>query len=124
MRVTRALTRDLAIGAALIAIGTSVVIATHDAAPNGSRFVTMWGAIVLGIILVARSLLSMTRISRRSALPGFGLSMGITVTYLSLLVLLPLSMVFIKATQQSPHQLWKTTWRQHPPHQFCPNNPN
>jgi sulfate/thiosulfate transport system permease protein len=105
---TRALYRDLAIGAALIAIGTGVVIATHDAAPNSGRFVTMWGAIVLGIILVARALLSMTTTSRRSALPGFGLSMGITVTYLSLLVLLPLSMVFIKATQQSPEQLWKT----------------
>jgi sulfate transport system permease protein len=100
--------RDLAIGGALIAIGAGVTIATRDAAPSGGRFVVMWGAVLFGIVLVARALLSRTAPARRSALPGFGLSMGITITYLSLLVLLPLSMVFIKATQQSPEHLWKT----------------
>ena len=46
--------------------------------------------------------------SKRNALPGFGLSMGITVTYLSLLVLLPLTLVFIKAGSQSWDSLWRT----------------
>jgi sulfate transport system permease protein len=35
---------------------------------------------------------------RRTVLPGFPLSAGITLTYLSLVVLLPLSAVFLKAT--------------------------
>jgi sulfate/thiosulfate transport system permease protein len=34
--------------------------------------------------------------SKRRVLPGFGLSMGFTVLYLSLIVLIPLSMLFIK----------------------------
>ena len=34
--------------------------------------------------------------SHRSVLPGFGLSLGLTITYLSLIVLLPLSAAFIK----------------------------
>src|ERR1019366_1596340 len=41
---------------------------------------------------------SMTKIDlkRRHVLPGFGLSMGFTVLYLSLLVLIPLSSLFFK----------------------------
>ena len=34
---------------------------------------------------------------RRSVLPGFGLSLGFTLAYLSLLVLLPLSTIFVKS---------------------------
>ena len=34
--------------------------------------------------------------SSRSILPGFGLSLGFTIAYLSLIVLLPLSAVFLK----------------------------
>ncbi|NUP07945.1 MAG: sulfate ABC transporter permease subunit CysT [Polyangiaceae bacterium] len=34
----------------------------------------------------------------RTALPGFGLSMGVTLTYLSLLVLIPLAMVPLRAS--------------------------
>ena len=37
------------------------------------------------------------RHSSRSVLPGFGLSLGITCTYLSLMVLLPLATVFTRA---------------------------
>ncbi|MFH1676078.1 MAG: sulfate ABC transporter permease subunit CysT, partial [bacterium] len=33
---------------------------------------------------------------RHSIIPGFGLSMGYTITYLSLIVLIPLSSVIIK----------------------------
>ncbi len=38
---------------------------------------------------------------RRSAIPGFGLSLGLTVSLLSLIVLIPLSAVILKASGQS-----------------------
>ncbi|WP_132090208.1 sulfate ABC transporter permease subunit CysT [Caulobacter sp. BK020] len=41
---------------------------------------------------------------RRSAIPGFGLTLGVTLTILSLIVLIPLSAVAIKAFSQSPAQ--------------------
>ena len=34
------------------------------------------------------------RLKQQSVLPGFGLTMGLTMTYLSLLVLLPLAALF------------------------------
>ncbi len=43
----------------------------------------------------------------RRVIPGFGLSMGITLTYLSLLVLIPLAGVFIATAQMS----WEDFWR-------------
>src|ERR1044072_2064395 len=43
---------------------------------------------------------------RRSAIPGFGLTMGVTLTVLSLIVLLPLSAVVLKAAHQSPAEFW------------------
>src|ERR687893_207109 len=43
-----------------------------------------------------------------SVLPGFGLSLGITCTYLSLLVLLPLATVFFRAADLSGSALWAT----------------
>lgn len=39
-------------------------------------------------------------------MPGFGLSMGVTVTYLSLLVLLPLSLVFAKGASGGAAAMW------------------
>jgi sulfate transport system permease protein len=42
----------------------------------------------------------------RSVLPGFGLSMGFTVSYLSLLVLIPLAGLFIRAAGLGPAGLW------------------
>ncbi|MDH4981714.1 sulfate ABC transporter permease subunit CysT [Hyphomicrobium sp. D-2] len=39
-------------------------------------------------------------------LPGFGLSVGFTVFYLSLIVLVPLSAVFIKSAELSPSEFW------------------
>lgn len=39
---------------------------------------------------------------RRSAIPGFGLTMGVTLSLLSLIVLIPLSAVAVKALGQSP----------------------
>ena len=42
--------------------------------------------------------------SRRSALPGFGLSLGSTVFWLSLIILIPLSAVFLKSASDG----WET----------------
>jgi sulfate transport system permease protein len=42
----------------------------------------------------------------RRILPGFGLSMGITITYLSLLVLIPLSTIFLKTATLTASDLW------------------
>ena len=41
-------------------------------------------------------------IRRRSAIPGFGLTLGVTLTVLSCVVLIPLAAVALKATVQSP----------------------
>jgi len=43
---------------------------------------------------------------RHSVLPGFGLSMGITITYLSLLVLLPLSTIFFRSAALGWEHFW------------------
>ncbi|MGZ0053300.1 sulfate ABC transporter permease subunit CysT [Brevibacillus gelatini] len=42
--------------------------------------------------------------SRRGFLPGFGMTMGYTIIYLSLLVLIPLSVLFLKASTLSWEQ--------------------
>jgi sulfate transport system permease protein len=44
--------------------------------------------------------------SRSSPLPGFGLTLGITILWLSLIVLIPLSAVFVKSVSQG----WTTFW--------------
>ena len=43
---------------------------------------------------------------QKSILPGFGLSLGFTVLYLSLIVLIPLSATFLKASSLSWAQFW------------------
>jgi sulfate/thiosulfate transport system permease protein len=45
-------------------------------------------------------------VKRRSIVPGFGLTLGITVTYLSLLVLLPLAALLVRAGALGPAGLW------------------
>jgi sulfate/thiosulfate transport system permease protein len=45
---------------------------------------------------------------RRRALPGFGLTMGFTLLYLSLIVLIPLSTVFLRAATSSWSEFWGT----------------
>jgi sulfate/thiosulfate transport system permease protein len=42
-----------------------------------------------------------------NVLPGFGLSLGYTLLYLSLIVLIPLSAAFIKTAELSPSQFWQ-----------------
>ena len=49
---------------------------------------------------------------RRSAIPGFGLTMGVTLTVLSLIVLIPLTAVVLKAAHQSPAEFWATATSQ------------
>jgi sulfate/thiosulfate transport system permease protein len=41
-----------------------------------------------------------------NVLPGFNLSLGYTIFYLSLIVLIPLSAAFIKTTELSFHEFW------------------
>lgn len=45
---------------------------------------------------------------QQSILPGFGLSMGFVILYLSLIVLFPLSAIVLKTTTASWEQLWHT----------------
>lgn len=45
-------------------------------------------------------------VRRFSVLPGFGLSLGYTLIYLSVIVLIPLSAVFIKSMDLSWQQFW------------------
>jgi len=45
-------------------------------------------------------------LKQRSILPGFGLSLGFTVFYLCLIVLIPLSAIFIKTSALTWHQFW------------------
>jgi sulfate/thiosulfate transport system permease protein len=42
-----------------------------------------------------------------SVIPGFGITMVFTLAYLILIVLVPLSMLFIKASALSPHIFWE-----------------
>jgi sulfate transport system permease protein len=41
-----------------------------------------------------------------SVIPGFGVTFGVALTYLSLIVLIPLAALFIKAAQVTPQQAW------------------
>ena len=45
---------------------------------------------------------------RRTILPGFGLAMGVTLLYLSLIVLIPLSAMFLKTATAGWHAFWRT----------------
>ncbi|MGH7857076.1 MAG: sulfate ABC transporter permease subunit CysT, partial [Candidatus Binatia bacterium] len=48
-----------------------------------------------------------SRREQRGPLPGFGLSMGTTLLYLGLVVLVPLSMVVLRTSQISLDRLWE-----------------
>jgi sulfate transport system permease protein len=47
------------------------------------------------------------RLKQRSVLPGFGLSMGYTLFYLALIVLIPLSTLFFKSVSMGSEHFWK-----------------
>lgn len=48
----------------------------------------------------------MARVNKR-VLPGFGLSLGFTLAYMSLIVLIPLSAVFFKSATMTPQEFWQ-----------------
>ncbi len=48
------------------------------------------------------------RFKKRSVLPGFGLTFGYTIFYLSLLVLIPLGGLFLKSSSLSAIEFWNT----------------
>ena len=45
-------------------------------------------------------------LKRHSVLPGFDLALGFTTLYLSLIVLLPLTGLLLKAASLSPEEFW------------------
>src|SRR5687768_5333382 len=45
---------------------------------------------------------------KSTALPGFGLTVGYTIVYLGLVVLIPLAALFIKASGLSWNDFWST----------------
>jgi sulfate transport system permease protein len=49
----------------------------------------------------------MAQVRAHRVLPGFGLSMGYTLTYLSLIVLIPLAAVFVRTTSLSLDAFWE-----------------
>ena len=44
--------------------------------------------------------------ARRGIVPGLGLSLGITLTYLSLVVLLPIAALMVRAAAVGPQGIW------------------
>jgi sulfate transport system permease protein len=52
----------------------------------------------------------MSTVAARRVLPGFSLSLGYTVFYLSLLVLIPLAACFLKASTLSFAEFWAVVW--------------
>lgn len=48
---------------------------------------------------------------RKSVIPGFGLSFGVTITMLSFIVVIPLCSLVIFSAQLSPAEFWKTVTR-------------
>lgn len=49
-------------------------------------------------------------LKRRTVIPGFGLTLGLTVFYLSLVVLVPLSTIFLKTWSLTWPEFWKTAF--------------
>jgi len=45
---------------------------------------------------------------RRTVLPGFGLAMGFTLTYMSLVILIPMSTLFLRTTTMTWSGFWET----------------
>jgi sulfate transport system permease protein len=52
----------------------------------------------------------MGALKKRSALPGFGLTMGYTVLYLSLIVLIPLAALVVKSASLGWDGFWAAAW--------------
>lgn len=52
-------------------------------------------------------LIKFMHIKEKSVLPGFGITVGFTILYLSLMVLIPISMLFIKTSALTWPQFWE-----------------
>jgi sulfate transport system permease protein len=50
---------------------------------------------------------SLSALKRPSAIPGFGLALGFTLTYLSLIVLIPLAALILRSAQLGPAEFWE-----------------
>lgn len=50
----------------------------------------------------------MTRLARTRVLPGFGLTLGFTITYLSIIVVLPLAVLFIQVATSDSGAIFRT----------------
>jgi len=48
------------------------------------------------------------RLKRHTVIPGFRVTLAFTLLYLAIVVLVPLSSLFFKASELSPHELWET----------------
>ena len=48
----------------------------------------------------------------KRVIPGFGLSLGVTITLLSLVVLIPLAALVIYTAQMSPSEFWEAITRE------------
>jgi len=46
------------------------------------------------------------QVKQNSVIPGFGMTMGLSLLYLTLLVLIPLSMIFVNSAQIGPREFW------------------
>jgi sulfate transport system permease protein len=49
---------------------------------------------------------SLSALKRPSAIPGFGLALGFTLTYLSLIVLIPLAALILRSASLGPAEFW------------------
>ena len=58
-----------------------------------------------------------TAVARRSTLPGFGLTMGLTLTWLSVIILIPLAGLFLQNVRAQPRSV--LGHRHQPPHAEC-----
>jgi len=63
-------------------------------------------ACIVGPAVVEMIALGRAAANQRGTLPGFGLSMGLTLTWLSIIVLIPLAGLFLKTFELSFDQFW------------------
>ncbi|HVJ49430.1 sulfate ABC transporter permease subunit CysT [Desulfitobacterium sp.] len=50
------------------------------------------------------------RIKRKSVIPGFGITMGFSLLYISLLVLIPISMIFLNTSHMGLKSFWEVVY--------------
>jgi sulfate/thiosulfate transport system permease protein len=84
-----------------VAIVPCVVLAAIGARGDAlavAIIATLWGHALIALLVLRRP----------SALPGFGLGLGVTMAYLGLLVVIPLSTIVIKTSSLTAGELWAT----------------